>query len=292
MLDYRIQTFLTLFQTMNYRQTAQQLNMTQPTVTQHIHALEQEYGCRLFHYDGRKLHRTQAAESLAFYARASLCNDREFRRSVSQPNNAPLRIGATRSIGEFVIGDMLLSYLKNPENTITLNVDNTQVLLNMLEQGELDFAILEGKFDKQKYAYQLMRREALVGICARSHPLAGKMVSLEELFDQTLILREPGSGTRAIFEQILRDFSYAPECFHRTLCVNNLDTICHLVAGGAGISFVYQAVAESKQNLASFMLEDLPVVREFNYVYLNETTAERTVGKFRQHEYVLPSRRE
>ena len=53
MLDYRVLTFLALYDEMNYRRTAEKLNMTQPGVTQHIHYLENYYGVKLFEYDGR-----------------------------------------------------------------------------------------------------------------------------------------------------------------------------------------------------------------------------------------------
>ena len=55
MIDYRIPTFLTLYELMNYRRTAEQLKLSQPAVTQQIHALERDYGCRLFTYDGSRL---------------------------------------------------------------------------------------------------------------------------------------------------------------------------------------------------------------------------------------------
>ena len=291
MLDYRIQTFLTLYQTMNYRQTAQQLNMTQPTVTQHIHALEQSYHCRLFYYDGHRLHRTPEAEQLAFYARASVYNEQEFRRAISSNQPAPIRLGATKTIGEFVIGDLLAACLMDSQAGLSLTVDNTSKLLALLEQGELDFAILEGNFDKSRYGYQLLRREPFIGICAKDHPLAGQQVPLESLFDQTLILREPGSGTRAIFEQVLHDFSYTPANFQRTVCISHFGVICDLVARGIGISFVYQAVADAKPDLACFTLQELPVVREFNYVYLSDAAASGPMRRFRRYETLLRQRK-
>lgn len=67
MLDYRVLTFLTLYDEMNYRKTAAKLNMTQPGVTQHIHYLENYYGVKLFEYDGRTLSRTKNAEQLKRY---------------------------------------------------------------------------------------------------------------------------------------------------------------------------------------------------------------------------------
>lgn len=67
MLDYRVLTFLALYDEMNYRRTAEKLNMTQPGVTQHIHYLENYYGVKLFEYDGRTLSRTKNAQRLKRY---------------------------------------------------------------------------------------------------------------------------------------------------------------------------------------------------------------------------------
>ena len=64
MLDHRIDTFLTLCDTMNYRETAELLHITQPAVTQHIQFLEREYCCRLFTYENRHLTKTPSAELL------------------------------------------------------------------------------------------------------------------------------------------------------------------------------------------------------------------------------------
>ena len=64
MRDDKIHTFLTLCDTMNYRLAAEHLHITQPAVTQHIHALKQYYGCRLFLYDGHRLQKTQGAATL------------------------------------------------------------------------------------------------------------------------------------------------------------------------------------------------------------------------------------
>ena len=58
-MDQKLQTFLTLCKTMNYRRAAEQLHMTQPGVTKQIQTLEAQYGVRLFAYDGRKLCQTE-----------------------------------------------------------------------------------------------------------------------------------------------------------------------------------------------------------------------------------------
>ena len=64
MLDFRINTFLTACQCMNYTKTAELLHITQPAVTQHIHFLEEYYQAKLFLYEGKKLKLTAAGEML------------------------------------------------------------------------------------------------------------------------------------------------------------------------------------------------------------------------------------
>ena len=62
MVDYRIETFLTLYETLNYHRTGEILQLSQPAVSRQIHTLVQGYGCRLFLYDGRRLTRPAAGE--------------------------------------------------------------------------------------------------------------------------------------------------------------------------------------------------------------------------------------
>lgn len=77
MIDNRIRTFLALCRNMNYRRTAEELNLTQPAVTQHIQYLESEYGCSLFSYDRRTLRLTKEGELLKNYAENVLYQERK-----------------------------------------------------------------------------------------------------------------------------------------------------------------------------------------------------------------------
>lgn len=77
-------------------------------------------------------------------------------------------------------------FLKKENHQIDLLVDNTETLLAMLERGELDFAIIEGVFDKEKYSHRLYKKESFLGICSRRHSFAGRTVSLEEVLQESL----------------------------------------------------------------------------------------------------------
>ena len=277
MTDERLITFLKLCELMNYRATAEALHMTQPAVTQQIQRLEREYGCELFSYAGRRLAKTERAEILERYARSEVSNEQSVRRALAAPRRKTVRLGATRTIGNYCLAEALGRVLDSGAE-LTLTVDNTSVLLGMLDRAELNLALIEGFYDRVNYAHRLMRRERFVGICAPEHRFAGKEVTPEELFGETLLVREPGSGTRAIFEQLLAERNYTLESFDRIAYINSFEVIKALAKAGRGISFVYEAVAESADNIGVFTIAGAETVREFSYVWLLNTDESGIMG--------------
>lgn len=280
MLDHRIDTFLTLCEVMNYRETAQMLHITQPAVTQHIQFLEREYECQLFTYENRRLTKTRAAMMLEEYARSMKYNEETLREKLRKGPIRELKIGATKTIGDYVIADQVHRYLRREDCTLILVVDNTEHLLKLLEENQLDFAIIEGYFDKNRYDFQLLRKEPFVGICRKDHPFAGREIGLNELLAETIVHREAGSGTRAILEQRLRSENETLEHFKRQICISSFKLILDLVGEGFGVSFVYNVLADSAPELAKFNLQGEPIVREFNLVYLKHTNAQEKIDMF------------
>ena len=280
MLDYRTETFLTLYKEMNYRRTAEALNMTQPGVTQHIQFLENHYGVRFFVYDGKRLTRTKHAESLKRHIDGVHARERVLREEFTQTAGVHLEVGATKTIGEFVLPPVLETYLSRQDHTIQFVIDNTENLLRLLEDSRLDFAVIEGIFDKGRYGYHLYKKEAYVGICAKDHPFAGKTVPLSEVFRQTLIIREPGSGTRRLLEQAICDGGFSLDCFRRCVSVSNFSVISDLVARGDAVTFGYAPVVSCREDLSTFHVEDIHITGEFNFVYCDEEAARRKIALF------------
>lgn len=112
MIDYRIKTFLVLCDTMNYRKTAEILNMTQPAVTQHIHFLENEYKCKLFIYDRHTLKVTSEGELLKNYAENVLFQEQKLLEKMQTAKNPVVRIGATKQSVNLLLTKNLASILK------------------------------------------------------------------------------------------------------------------------------------------------------------------------------------
>ena len=84
MLDNRILTFLKLCEKMNYTKTAEALHITQPAVTQHIHFLEEHYGCKLFSYSGKVLQLTEKGELLRRLASEMVANEAGIRKEMAR----------------------------------------------------------------------------------------------------------------------------------------------------------------------------------------------------------------
>ena len=271
MIDFRMQTFIKLCETMNYRKTAKLLNMTQPAVTQHIQYLEKQYGCKLFEYDKHVLHKTLACKNLEHKVRAVFYIDQAFREEIKVEKEPTLKIGATKTIAEFVLPPVIDQYIERTKGDFTLMVANTQDLLTMLDEIAIDFALIEGLFDKSRYGYACYKQEKFVGICAKGHTFAGQEVNWEEILKEVVIIREEGSGTRTIFEDILRQYSYSLDDFKRRLCISHFTLIKSLVAKERGITFAYESILQEQDDLATFYIKDVPVIREFNYVYLKGT---------------------
>ena len=284
MIDTRIETFLTLCRVMNYRKTAEILNMTQPAVTQHIHYLEKHYDCKLFIYDRRSLKMTDEAQLMKKYAENVLYQEKKLKSQLNQKDGISLSVGATKTIGEYVIPEHISAFLSHPGNSISIKVENTDNLLLSLSDGEIDFALIEGFFDKSRYASQLYRKEPFTGICGANHPFADRTISLNEIWSENLILREDGSGTKSILQQLLDESNHSFEEFRRITTISNFGLITKLLEKNNCITFAYRAIKENNSALAEFRVKEWDISREFNYVYLDTPFSEYAVEYFKSFE--------
>ena len=279
-MDSKLQTFLTLCQTMNYRIAAEQLHLSQPAVTKQIQSLEQIVQTKLFRYDGHTLHKTEACLLLERYAISQQYQFQELQLAIADKKRFNLRIGATKTIGDYVLIDAIKEYLSDPGHELSLMVDNTMHLLQMLDENQLDFAVIEGAFSKTKYDSYLLRMEPFVGICAKNSPLCGQHISVEELLRQTIIVREKGSGTRRIFEERLAAVGYELSDFYREVSISSFVAIKALVAAGIGISFLYNSVVAKENDIGTFTVDGITEPHPFHVVYTQNTSARNYAERF------------
>ena len=277
MFDDRIHTFLTLYKEMNYHRTADRLNMTQPGVTQHIQYLEKLYSIKLFRYEGRTLHRTAEAELFKKHLDSMMAEEQAMREEFVQKKGIRLRVGATKTIGEFVLTPVVDRFLQDRSHSLDFVIDNTQVLLQLLEDRQLDFAVVEGVFDKSRYDYRLYKKEVFTGICTRSHPFAGRTVPLERVLQETLLIRERGSGTRRILEQAITTRGYSLDSFRRTISLGNFSVLMDLLIRENAVTFAYRPITQHRPELTTFTVQDMEILGEFNFIYCNRAIGEEKI---------------
>ena len=277
MLDFRHETFLALCKIGHYTKTAEALHISQPAVSQHIKFLEDYYGGKLFTYRDKTLSLTERGRKLWDFAVTMSADSNHLRNRLRSeaPDVFTLRFGATLSIGEFVLPDILSRLLlEYPNIHISMPVENTQVLLQKLRDGAIDFALVEGYFDQSEYDCAPFSTEEFIPVCGAAHPLAGKLVSFADLLGERLILRENGSGTRDVLEQLLRERNLSVGAFQNVCELGNMSVIKRLVTQNLGIAFLYRTAVQTE--LASHTLTELSIKgyqvhRAFHFVWLKNS---------------------
>lgn len=249
MLDSRTDTFLAVCQEMNFTKAARRLHISQPAVSQHIQYLEAWYGTKLFRFEGKKIYLTDAG-TLLKTSFMSLRNNEIYLKeqlAILATKRNTLRFGATLTVGEYMIAAPLIQYLgSHPDSDISVTVANTKELLQQLNDGKIDFALLEGDFPKSAYCHQTYRREHFIPVCGSQHRLPAASFSLTDLTKECLIIREPGSGTRTIMEQALEEADLSLKDFANVITIGNMNTIKELVSAGCGITFLYETAVKKE----------------------------------------------
>lgn len=272
MLDFRIETFLCVCKYMNYTKAAAELNITQPGVSQHIKYLESYYGDKLFCYSNKALELTRSGVRLRD-AMISIKHDSILlKRMIEERGKSigSIRFGATLTVGEFMMPGYLTDFIRKNKNIpIDFKIADTKELLDLLAAGSIDFAVIEGYFQKNQYDFMTVSKEPYILVCGKDYPLE-EHIELDELFQHNLIVREEGSGTREILDRYLSDKGYTVADFVRSLTISSIHVIKHLLENNCGISFMYEtAVRKELQagTLRSVGIPDFPLHHEFNFIW-------------------------
>jgi DNA-binding transcriptional LysR family regulator len=198
---------------------------------------------------GKDFSLTKEGKALQEYAKTLKANSERILPLLHRIKNRakPLNFGATLTIGEYMIPPVLYRIFKeDPETDISMFVENTDILQKMLWEGKIDFALLEGNFDRNQYESKLISDEEFIGVCSPQMKLHPKLLNLEDLLDQNLILREPGSGTRDILEQALYNRNLSIKDFKRKIEIGNMNAIKELCHQNIGITFMYREAVKKE----------------------------------------------
>lgn len=247
MLDSKMITLMEVARQANYTRAAEALHMTQPAVTQHIHKLEEYFHCKLTDTSGRAVRLTAAGENVLQYARLQRANERRLMERIAA-GEPPLRVGATLSIADYYLPQELSRYLSRGGAAPHVEVGNTRLLLKRMLDGSLDCAFIEGLFDEKLFSAKVWRQADYVAMARAGHPLARGKHTLSELFDWPLLLREVGSGTRAVLESALFVRGMSPESFCGCYEFGSFGLIKAALGATDAVSFMYERVCEREMH--------------------------------------------
>lgn len=243
----QLNTFLAVIRGGSVTAAAEQLMVTQPSVSSAIAALGRELGCELFERSGRGVRLTAAGEAFVPYATdviGLLQTGRQSAREASEAASRRLRIIAVTTAAESFVPPLMSAYSQHdPAIELTLDVDNRRAVIDRILAHGADVAVLGTPPSDERLAAQPLARNEIVCIAAPGDPACARArVRVSELADRPWLLREPGSGTRSLNESLLSERGIAP----RTLTLGSNGAIKQAARSGLGVSLISRIAVEDE----------------------------------------------
>jgi len=183
---------------------AEALHTAQPSVSYTISEMEKHYKIALFERINQRLILTDIGKELLIKAKEILAGFDSFEELVANGvHTVTLRIGSSLTLGKTVLPDFLTKLRATfPNVSPIVSVNKTAAIEKELELGNLDFGMVEGNVSSPHLRTIPFGGDSIVAVCANSYPVSDSL-PLEELIKHPLLLREPGSASRNLFDQAL-----------------------------------------------------------------------------------------
>ena len=289
MLSDSMRVFITVADKKNFSKAAKALSLTQPAVSFQIQTLEQYYQTMLFDRVNRHVKLTAAGELLLDYAIHMNNLQAELERNMQQLTGhvkGELLIGASTTIGEYILPYVVGSFKQDyPDVNVTIQIMNTKEISSAVESKTFDLGIIEGPLEQSDVieAHNFLEDELVLAIPS-DHPFAKKeSITLEELKELPYITREPGSGSRLIFEQALIDADFDIEDLNIVMELGSTTSIKSAIMGGLGVSIISKWAVQDQVKagkVAALNVQGLTLKRSFHIILNQEKFHSEATGKF------------
>ncbi len=273
-LDDKLDTLITVCETQNFTKAGELLGLTQPAVSHHIKKLEEELGAPLFLRKKGELVLSTEGEIALLYAKRlrALCETMQATVRNAHNNLRKIRIGITHTQESGFVVEALSKLTGGIDNfSITFITDTIKNLYAMLENFEIDMAIIEGKPTGSELNFVVIDTDSLMCVVSADNPLAKKTaITLGELKRQHLILRLPSSSTRAKLESSLQAIGESIDSFDVIIEADSIATIKNLVKKDIGVTVLARSTCYKeikKRTLVALPIENLSMIRETTIVY-------------------------
>jgi DNA-binding transcriptional LysR family regulator len=250
----RLRVFLAVVDSGGVGEAARALGVSQPAVTTQIKRLETDLGVSLFRRSGRRLAVSDQGRDIAGTLRrglGELALTLNAVRDIARSRAAPLRFGF--SAPQIALDAAEVFRKADPRTRLELRAANSTELFAALDSYDLDIIMIGLPGPKPPYHCQVFTRQSIVTMVPAGHPLAGRSsLSLEELAREPIVLREPGSYTRALLIEAFEAKGLTPRVAFE---VATREAVAEAVRRGFGLGPVLDQEAPSAPDLCTVGVE-------------------------------------
>jgi DNA-binding transcriptional LysR family regulator len=249
MLDtYQLNIFLVAAEFENFTKAAEYLNLSQPSVSNHIQSLERQLGVELFRRAGRHIYLTEEGLLLVPLAREMVhlsTHIEETIASVAGEVVGHLKLGCSTSAGKYAFPRLIAQFREEyPRVKVSCMVCTREAALRSLLAGTIHVAVSSAREHLHQIRYQLFLSDPIILVVPVDHPWAKRdQVEPRELLQEKMILREEASGTRRVLEGGLVAQGIAVEELDIVMEIANSEAIRTAVEAGIGVAFISRLVA-------------------------------------------------
>ena len=276
---HHVELFRIVADTGSFSAGARSLGISQPAVSAQIAQLETVVGGVLLERLPRGVRVTEAGQVLhAAATRIARVEStvRQNLRSLQDGNRGRIAVGASTSIGSYLLPIQLASFVRqHPGIEPSIVIANTADIQTQVEDGTLDIGLTEGDADPARFNVRVFQQDELVLITSTSHRFASRVTKVDprELQSEPILAREPGSGTRVIVERFFaaHDFHLDP-----VMSINSTEAIKRAVSGGLGIAILSAMAIEDsarRNQLAVVTMKGPPITRALHLITPRDRTS-------------------
>jgi DNA-binding transcriptional LysR family regulator len=285
-MDVRdLQVFLSVAKHLNYTRAAEEVNLSQPSVSVRMRELERDLGSKLFEQLGKKIALTEAGQLLVPYAARVIAAMGDARHAIDELQGLErglLRIGASTTPGMYIIPRTLANFKRlYPKIEVRLAVKDTRQIEDGVIRNEFDFGFVGGHLAGDEVDVLPWMTDHLALVVPSNHHLARKKsVKLADLRKEMFILREAGSATRAAVAHHLKRADLEVET---VMEMENPESVKKAVQSGLGIAFISEFAVETElkaKSLVAIAVNGLDINRELKIVYRKDKHRGRAAQTF------------
>ena len=240
----QLRSFLAVARTGSVSGAADELVVTQPSVSAAVTALSREVGVSLTERVGRNIRLSAAGSAFEPYAAdviGLLEQGRREAREAAEVADRALSIAAVTTAGEYLVPALMRAFGdRHPDIALTAEVGNRGRVLGLVRDHEVDVGIGGRPPEDGRIVGTRLIDNEIVLIAPQDDPLAGATVDTAELRGRTWLLREQGSGTRTMCERFLEKHDLAP----KILTLGSNGAIKHAVRAGLGVALQSRVAVE------------------------------------------------